>query len=161
MVMDCDAQLAADYRFNQGNVEHRSVPTTEIKRRSLQDQIRLSSIEQHASWNPTDEMGEQSTEESRGRMGLCPILPNQPSTFHSAFPSKPPFSASDPPRCFCIGEHTCLSVAGPSSVIPPTYENPNMHAARPEADWTEDAIDESWMEKFVDTNACAVPDAEN
>lgn len=156
--MACDAELAADTRSIQRNSEHRSVSTRHVKRQSLQDPVQVSKIEQHAGWNPRDELGAQSVEESRGRMSLYPILPHQPSTFPSSFPSKRPCSVPDFPRCFCVGEHTCLSTPGPSSAVPRAYENSSVHPTQPE---TEDLVDENWMENFVDMNACAVPDAEH
>lgn len=151
MVMDCDAQLATDHRFNQGNVEYRSVSTTEVKRQSLQDQVRPSKIQLHGGWNPRDDLGAQSAEESTGKIGQRPIIP---STFPSTFPSESPFSVPDPPSCFCIGEHTCVPCTGPSSTIPTPYGNFDIPTAQPEAD------DSIWMDSYVNTNACAGPDAE-
>jgi hypothetical protein len=147
MVMACDAELAADNRSIQRNSEHRSVSTRHAQRQSLQDQVQMSKIEQHAGWNQRDELGTQPAEEPRSRMGLYPIPPNQPSTL--------------PSSCFCVGEHTCPSAPGPSSAVPRAYENSSVHPTQPETDWPEDLVDENWMENFVDMNAGAVPDAEH
>lgn len=147
MVMACDAELAADNRSIQRNSEHRSVSTRHVKRQSLQDQVQMSKIEQHAGWNPRDELGAQPAEESRRRMSLYPSLPNQPSTF--------------PSSCFCVGDHTCLSAPGPSPAVPRAYENSSVHPTQAETDWAEEPVDENWMENFVDMNAGAVPDAEH
>jgi len=157
--MDCDAQLTADHRFNQGNAEHRSVPSTEIKRQSLQDQARPSKIQLRAGWKPKDDLEALPAEELRSKIGLCPILPKQPSTFASAFPLKPPFSLPVPQSCFCVGKHTCLSTPGPSAVST-SYGDLNMHTTQPPANWTEDSLDESWM-SYINTNNYTEPDTDN
>jgi len=160
MVMDCDAQLAADHRLNLGNSEHRPIAITEINRKSLQDQTLPSKIQPSANWNPSSPSQAHSGEKSKGEMGRRPILPNQPPTFHSASPLEPPFIVPDPPSCFCIDEHTCVSAPGRSSAVHTTYGNCNMYPTQPKTDWTEDPTDENWMDRYFDTTACAVPDPE-
>jgi hypothetical protein len=102
----------------------------------------------------------QLAEESRGRIGQRPILPQQQSTLPSAFPSRPPLSVLNTPSCFCIGEHTCLSSASPSSAMSMTYGNFQIPTTEPQADLPDDTHDLSWM-GYLNTNSGAISDVEH